>query len=157
MLLIYSLSFFYILFDVHTVFVNYRVIFFFLLQASKSQNPPANNVVGLGPELRRTSSFDRSWEETVAECVANELVLRSISSSKSDLLDFVEQQDEFSKNKLKDPKTLKTGRSSHEEKKVAKSREEKRSRPQKMMELHNINISRVCLVHFSPLILIVLM
>ncbi|KAL5559945.1 hypothetical protein UlMin_036156 [Ulmus minor] len=112
-------------------------------QASKSQNPPANNVIGLGPELRRTSSFDRSWEETVAESVANELVLRSISSSKSDLLDLVEQQDESSKNKLKDPKTLKTGRSSHEEKKVAKSHEEKRSRPRKMMEFHNIKISQV--------------
>ncbi|GMN40176.1 hypothetical protein TIFTF001_009410 [Ficus carica] len=111
-------------------------------QASKSQNPTLNIVGGSIPELRRTSSFDRSWEETVAESVANELVLQSMSS-KSGPLDSAEQQDESAKNKLKDPKTLKSGRSSHEEKKVAKSHEEKRSRPRKMMEFHNIKISQV--------------
>ncbi|XP_024023425.1 protein SABRE isoform X2 [Morus notabilis] len=111
-------------------------------QASKLQNPTANIVGGSVPELRRTSSFDRSWEETVAEYVAYELVLQSISS-KSGPLDSAEQQDESSRNKLKDPKTLKSGRSSHEEKKVAKSHEEKRSRPRKMMEFHNIKISQV--------------
>lgn len=113
------------------------------MQASNLKNPTDNIVSGSIPELRRTSSFDRSWEETVAESVANELVLQSISSSKSGPLDSVEQQDESSKNKLKDPKTLKSGRSSHEEKKVAKSHEEKRSRPRKMMEFHNIKISQV--------------
>ncbi|XP_062099220.1 protein SABRE [Humulus lupulus] len=112
-------------------------------QALSLQNPTDNIVSGSTPALRRTSSFDRSWEETVAESVANELVLQSISSSKSGPLDSVEQQDESLKNKLKDPKNLKTGRSSHEEKKVAKSHEEKRSRPRKMMEFHNIKISQV--------------
>ena len=111
-------------------------------QASKLQNLKANAVSGSTPELRRTSSFDRTWEETVAESVANELVLQSFSS-KSGPLGSAEQQDEPSKNKLKDPKALKSGRSSHEEKKVAKANEEKRSRPRKMMEFHNIKISQV--------------
>ncbi|KAM6552475.1 hypothetical protein CsatB_013237 [Cannabis sativa] len=112
-------------------------------QALSLQNQTDNIVSRPTPVLRRTSSFDRSWEETVAESVATELVLQSISSSKNAPLDSVEQQDESSKNKLKDPKNLKTGRSSHEEKKVAKSHEEKRSRPRKMMEFHNIKISQV--------------
>lgn len=93
--------------------------------------------------MRRTSSFDRSWEETVAESVANELVLQSFSSSKDGPFGSTEQQDEASKNKSKDYKVVKGGRASHEEKKVAKSHEEKRSRPRKMMEFHNIKISRV--------------
>lgn len=113
------------------------------------QNLKANAVSGSTPELRRTSSFDRTWEETVAESVANELVLQSFSS-KSDPLGSAEQQDEPSKNKLKDPKALKSGRSSHEEKKVAKANEEKRSRPRKMMEFHNIKISQVGLVMSLP-------
>ena len=113
------------------------------MQLSKLQNPTSNPASGSGSELRRTSSFDRSWEETVAESVANELVLQSISSSKSGPLDSSEQQDESSKNKLKDPKTLKSGRSSHEDKKITKSHDEKRSRPRKMMEFHNIKISQV--------------
>ncbi|KAF3447266.1 hypothetical protein FNV43_RR12446 [Rhamnella rubrinervis] len=111
-------------------------------QASKLQNLKASAISGSTPELRRTSSFDRTWEETVAESVANELVLQSFSS-KSGPLGSAEQQDEPSKNKLKDPKALKSGRSSHEEKKVAKVNEEKRSRPRKMMEFHNIKISQV--------------
>ncbi|XP_017981411.1 PREDICTED: protein SABRE [Theobroma cacao] len=116
-------------------------------QASKLQNLKANVVSGSGPELRRTSSFDRTWEETVAESVANELVLQvhssSISSTKSGPLVSLEQQDECSKNKMKDTKSIKYGRSSHEEKKVGKSNEEKKSRPRKMMEFHNIKISQV--------------
>ena len=31
-----------------------------------------------GPQLRRTCSFDRTWKETVAESVANELLLHSM-------------------------------------------------------------------------------
>ncbi|XP_061371719.1 protein SABRE isoform X2 [Gastrolobium bilobum] len=112
-------------------------------QASKVQNVKANPGTGTTPELRRTSSFDRTWEETVAESVANELVLRSFSSSKNGPFGSTEQQDEASKNKSKDSKVVKGGRSSHEEKKVAKSHEEKRSRPRKMMEFHNIKISQV--------------
>lgn len=112
------------------------------MQASKLQNIKENSTSGSTSELR-TSSFDRSWEETVAESVANELVLQSISSSKSGPLGSIDQPDESSKNKLKESKAIKSGRSSHEEKKVVKSQEEKRSRPRKMMEFHNIKISQV--------------
>ncbi|KAI8014433.1 Protein SABRE [Camellia lanceoleosa] len=115
-------------------------------QASKLQSLKANMVCGSTPELRRTSSFDRTWEENVAESVANELVLQvhssSISSSKSGPLS-VEQQDEPTKNKSKEIKPTKLGRSSHEEKKVGKTQDEKRSRPRKMREFHNIKISQV--------------
>ena len=116
------------------------------MQASKLPDIKSNVVSGSGPELRRTSSFDRTWEDTVAESVANELVLQAHSSSimKSGSLDPVEQQDESSKNKTKDTKSVKTGsRSSQEDKKVGKANEEKKSRPQKMMEVHNIKISQV--------------
>nr|XP_025666597.1 protein SABRE isoform X5 [Arachis hypogaea] len=113
------------------------------LQASKVSNVKANPSTGTDPELRRTSSFDRTWEETVAESVANELVLQSFSSSKNVPFGSTEQQDDGSKNKSKDSKGFKAGRSSHEEKKLAKSHEEKRSRPRKMMEFHNIKISQV--------------
>lgn len=111
------------------------------MQASKSQNPKSNAGSSSVPELRRTSSFDRSWEETVAESVATELVLQSIT--KSGPMGSIEQQDESGKSKLKDPKAIKAGRSSHEEKKVIKTQDEKRSRPRKMMEFHNIKISQV--------------
>ncbi|XP_050158552.1 protein SABRE-like isoform X12 [Malus sylvestris] len=108
------------------------------VQESKLQN--LKTTVGGSPtrELRRTSSFDRSWEDTVAESVATELVLQSITGPLGSI-----EPDESSKNKLKDPKAVKSGRSSHEEKKVTKSQEEKRSRPRKMMEFHNIKISQV--------------
>lgn len=106
------------------------------------QSAKENPSTSLTPELRRTSSFDRSWEDTVAESVANELVLQSFSSSKDVPCSSADQQDE-AKNKTKDSKGVKGGRSSHEEKKVAKSHEEKRSRPRKMMEFHNIKISQV--------------
>ncbi|XP_057973448.1 protein SABRE [Malania oleifera] len=116
-------------------------------QASKLQNLKANSVCGSAPELRRTSSFDRTWEENVAESVANELVLQvhssSISSSKSGPLGSTEQQDEPPKNKSKESKPIKSGRSSHEEKKVGKLHDDKRPRPRKMMEFHNIKISQV--------------
>lgn len=101
-----------------------------------------------GAELRRTSSFDRTWEESLAESVAAELVLQAHSSgisSKMDPLGSVEPSDESSKGKSKDSKLVKTGRSSHEEKKIGKptAAEEKRSRPRKVMEFHNIKISQV--------------
>ncbi|KAF8411348.1 hypothetical protein HHK36_003895 [Tetracentron sinense] len=117
-------------------------------QVSKLQNLKANMVCGSTSELRRTSSFDRTWEENVAESVANELIFHvhssNISSSKSGPLgSTIEQQEESSRNKSKDSKLIKTGRSSHEEKKVGKSHEEKRTRPRKMMDFHNIKISQV--------------
>ncbi|KAL8119517.1 protein SABRE isoform X1 [Apium graveolens] len=118
-------------------------------QASKLLSLKENNDKGSKTGLRRTSSFDRTWEETVAESVANELVLQahssSISPSKSGHLGCVDQEESL-KFKLKDSKPLKSGRSSHEEKKVGKSQDEKRSRPRKMREFHNIKISQVQLL-----------
>lgn len=95
------------------------------------------------PELVRSSSFDRTCEESVAESVTNELMLQMQSSlppSKMDLVGSVEQQDESSKTKSK---TAKSGRSSQEEKKLVKPNDEKRSRPRIMREFHNIKISQV--------------
>jgi phage tail tube protein FII len=102
-------------------------------QGSKNQSLKSSTIRGSGRELRRTSSFDRSWEETVAESVATELVLSSM-----------EHQGESSKGKLKDSKTSKAGgRSVHEEKKGEKSLEDKKSRPQKIMQFQTIKISQV--------------
>ncbi|KAF6160647.1 hypothetical protein GIB67_019587 [Kingdonia uniflora] len=117
-------------------------------QVSKLQNLKANIVCGSNTELRRTSSFDKTWEENVAESVANELVLHvhssSISSTKSGPLGpTLENTEDSSRNKLKESKPVKSGRPSHEEKKVGKSQEEKRARTRKMREFHNIKISQV--------------
>lgn len=113
------------------------------LQVSKLQNLKANIVADSTPELRRTSSFDKTWEENVAESVANELVLQLQTSTKSGPLAILDQHDEPIKHKLKEIKVVKTGRSSHEEKKVVKIQDEKRSRPRKLREFHNIKISQV--------------
>ncbi|XP_072957703.1 protein SABRE isoform X1 [Typha angustifolia] len=119
-------------------------------QTSKLQSLKANMVCGSTPELRRTSSFDRTWEENVAESVANELVLQVNSSnisSKSGPLNLTPEHqhsvNEISRNKPKDSKPVRSGRLSHEEKKVGKSQDEKRARTRKMMEFHNIKISQV--------------
>ncbi|KAH6798514.1 HYPERSENSITIVE TO PI STARVATION 4 [Perilla frutescens var. frutescens] len=109
-------------------------------QASKLQNPKA---MVSNPELRRTSSFDRTWEENVAESVANELVLQLHSSTKGGSISSLEQPDEISKSKLKETKLVKPGRSSHEEKRAAKSQDDKKSQPRKLREFHNIKISQV--------------
>lgn len=109
------------------------------VHASKGQN--GKNTT---PELGRTSSFDRSCEDSVAESVTNELMLQIQSSSfppsKIESVGSIEQQDESSKSKSK---TAKTGRSSQEEKKLGKPNDEKRSRPRVMREFHNIKISQV--------------
>ncbi|KAJ8762590.1 hypothetical protein K2173_008029 [Erythroxylum novogranatense] len=116
-------------------------------QITKETETPSKIFGSSGPELRRTSSFDRTWEETVAESVAAELVLEAhstgVSSTKSDPAGSVEQQDDSSKGKSKDAKLVKTGRPSNEEKKVGKSNDEKRARPRKVMEFQNIKISQV--------------
>lgn len=122
------------------------------LQGSKLQNLKANVVCGTTPELRRSSSFDSTWEENVAECVADELVIQVHSSSASTSRNgslAIEQQDESTRNKSKETKSVKPSRSSHEEKKVGKTPDEKRSRPRKMREFHNIKISQVCSVSFG--------
>ncbi|CAI9116131.1 OLC1v1017206C1 [Oldenlandia corymbosa var. corymbosa] len=116
-------------------------------QPSKLQNLKANIMCGSTPELRRTSSFDKTWEESLAESVANELVLQahspSISSLKTGSFANDEISDEQHKNKNRDAKTVKPGRSSHEEKKVGKAPEDKRSRPRRLREFNNIKISQV--------------
>ncbi|KAJ8551108.1 hypothetical protein K7X08_000478 [Anisodus acutangulus] len=116
-------------------------------QVSKLQNLKANIVCGATPELRRTSSFDRTWEENVAESVADELMLQmhssSVTSSTTGPFGSSEQPDEGNRNKSKEPKLIKSGRSSHEEKKMGKAQGEKKSRPRRMREFHNIKISQV--------------
>ncbi|KAF9617689.1 hypothetical protein IFM89_038189 [Coptis chinensis] len=83
------------------------------------------------------------WEETVA----NELVLHahssSISTRSGPLTSTAEPQEESSRGKTKDSKIIKSGRPSHDEKKVGKSHDEKRARARKMREFHNIKISQV--------------
>lgn len=124
------------------------ILYWYYFQVTKLQNLKANIVCGSAPELRRTSSFDRTWEENVAETVANELVLHahssSISSTRSGpLTSALEYPEDSSRSKLKDSKTIKSGRPSHEEKKFGKSQEEKRTRARKLREFHNIKISQV--------------
>lgn len=79
----------------------------------------------------------------MAESVADELAVQNLPSNKNGPFGSTDQQDEASKNKSKDSKGVKAGRSPLEEKKVAKSQEEKRSRPQKMIEFQDIKISQV--------------
>ncbi|KAL7583710.1 hypothetical protein Lser_V15G44672 [Lactuca serriola] len=93
-----------------------------------------------GHELRRSSSFDRTWEENVAESVANELLEQMQSL----------EHEELSKPKSKDSKTCakssKTGKASkpvHEEKKVGKPTDGKKGKPEVIREFHNIKISQV--------------
>ncbi|KAM3395968.1 hypothetical protein P3S68_004974 [Capsicum galapagoense] len=55
----------------------------------------------------------------------------------------VEQPDEGNRTKSKESKLMKSGLSSHEEKEVGKAQDEKKSRPRRMREFHNIKISQV--------------
>lgn len=101
-----------------------------------------------GTVLRRTSSFDKTWEESVAECVANELVMNAHSStnppSKTVSLSLELEQPviETSKIRSKDSKLVKTGRQFHDNNKDGKFPDD-RSRPSRLTEFHNINISQV--------------
>ncbi|PHU01183.1 Protein SABRE [Capsicum chinense] len=67
----------------------------------------------------------------------------SVSSSKSGPLASIEHPDEGSRSKSKESKLIKSGRSSNEEKRVGKAHDEKKSRPRRMREFHNIKISQV--------------
>ncbi|MQM05227.1 hypothetical protein Taro_038032, partial [Colocasia esculenta] len=116
-------------------------------QTSKLQNLKANIVCGSNSELRRTSSFDRSLEENITESVLDELAFQ-VHSSKSGPLGLTSEHqnignDEIHKSKPKESKSIKAGRLSHEEKKVGKLPDEKRTRARKLMEFHNIKISQV--------------
>ncbi|XP_020590831.1 protein SABRE isoform X2 [Phalaenopsis equestris] len=119
-------------------------------QVSKLQSLKANIVCGANPEFRRTPSCDRI-EDTLFEVVANEplfpLHSSCISSKSGPLNPALESQqavtDDTFKSKSKDPKPIKSGRLSNEEKKVGKAHDEKRARSRRMMEFHNIKISQV--------------
>ncbi|KAJ4793688.1 Golgi-body localization protein domain isoform 1 [Rhynchospora pubera] len=106
--------------------------------AKKSQNQKGNPaLLGSKPELRRTSSFDQSsWEETVAESVATEIILQAqkpkIAPTKGESL-----------GDLKDSKRAQTSRALREEKKTGKVQEEKRTQPRKMTEFQSFKISQV--------------
>lgn len=77
-------------------------------------------------KLRRTSSFDRTWEENVAESVANELVLKAQNSGGG------------ASTTSKTGPAAKSGRSATQ---VAKPNEEKK--PRRLREFRNIKISQV--------------
>lgn len=118
------------------------------IQAKKSQNQKGNPaLLGSKPELRRTSSFDQlSWEETVAESVANEIVLQAqkprIAPTKSESLGITAD--------FKDSKRAQASRAPREEKKAGKVQEEKRTQPRKMTEFQSFDISQV--FYFSCLL-----
>uniref|UniRef100_A0A0E0E3G3 FMP27/BLTP2/Hobbit GFWDK motif-containing RBG unit domain-containing protein n=1 Tax=Oryza meridionalis TaxID=40149 RepID=A0A0E0E3G3_9ORYZ len=101
---------------------------------SPSKQSSKDSMLLQKPELRRTSSFDRTWEETVAESVANELVTQFQSQSNAP----PESQDA-----PKEAKLVRSARSTREEKKNIDPNEVKQTRPQKMMDFRNINISQV--------------
>jgi hypothetical protein len=121
------------------------------IQVSKLQSLKNNMVCGSHQELKRTSSFEGTWEEGASEAVtSNEvvsLVNSAIVSSKGDgntsMAEHSVVGTEMWKSKMKDAKPAKSGRLSHEEKKVGKSSDEKKMRPRKLMEFHNIKISQV--------------
>lgn len=119
-------------------------------QVSKLQSLKANMVCGSHPELGRTSSFGKAWEESATENTTNNDVVSLLNSSnissKSDGYSMAENTvaaTEMFRSKTKDSKSIKSGRLSHEEKKTGKSHDEKRPRARKLMEFHNIKISQV--------------
>ncbi|KAK8943364.1 hypothetical protein KSP40_PGU018540 [Platanthera guangdongensis] len=119
-------------------------------QVPKFLSLKANIVCGASPELRQTPSHNRT-DETLAESTNNEPVLPvhslSISSKSFSLNPTLESQlavvEDTNRSKSKDPKPIKSGRLSHEEKKVGKLNDEKRARSRRMMEFQNIKISQV--------------
>ncbi|KAK8444457.1 hypothetical protein SEVIR_9G137900v4 [Setaria viridis] len=121
-------------------------------QVSKLHTIKANMVCGSHQELRRSSSFDeRPWDESAAESVTSNdvvsLMNSSTVSSKGDANNPVSENPvvgtDLWRSKTKDSKPAKSGRLSHEEKKVGKSNEEKKTRARKTIEFRNIKISQV--------------
>lgn len=123
----------------------------YYMQVSKLQSLKANMVCGSHPELQRTSSFERAWEENTVENITNNDVVSLVNStnvsSKGDTNNSMAENPvaaaEMLKSKTKDSKPIKSGRLCHEEKKIGKSHDEKRTRARKLMEFHNIKISQV--------------
>ncbi|RLN19084.1 protein SABRE isoform X1 [Panicum miliaceum] len=121
-------------------------------QVSKFQSIKANMVCGSHQELRRSSSFDRTWDESAIESVTSNDVVSLVNSSavysKVDVNSSVSENPvvgtDMWRSKTKDSKPAKSGRLSHEEKKVGKSNnDEKKTRARKTMEFRNIKISQV--------------
>jgi hypothetical protein len=130
------------------------------MQVSKFQSIKANMVCGSHQELHRSSSFERNWEESVSESVASNdvvSVINSTVSSKVDASNSVLENpvagSEMWRSKMKDSKPAKSGRLSHEEKRLGKSIDEKKTKPRKSMEFHNIKISQVLSLLLRPVIL----
>ncbi|KAI3508974.1 hypothetical protein L1887_23997 [Cichorium endivia] len=93
-----------------------------------------------GNEFRRSSSFDnKTWEENVAESVANELLEQMNSLEQEEL---TKPRSKDSKN-AKTSKTTKASKTGHEEKKAGKPTEGKKGKPEVIREFHNIKISQV--------------
>ncbi|OAY71523.1 Protein SABRE [Ananas comosus] len=119
-------------------------------QVSKLQSLKANMVCGSHNELRRSSSFERMWEENGTDSAANDIIPQANSlnlpSKNGPLNPTTENKhvtNDAARNRAKDSKSARAGRLSHEQKKVAKSQDEKRTRTRKLMEFHNIKISQV--------------
>lgn len=105
------------------------------MQGSKRENGKTPK-----PELGRTFSFERTFEESVANELMLQMQSSTFASSKMEYVENVKQKDESSNTKSK---TAKTGRSSQEENKLGKSNDEKRFGQRVMREIHNIKISQV--------------
>ncbi|KAF8733896.1 hypothetical protein HU200_014751 [Digitaria exilis] len=120
-------------------------------QVSKFQSIKANMVCGSHQEFRRPSSFERTWDEVAVESVISNdvvsLVNSSTVSSKADVKNSLSENPvvgtDLRRSRIKDSKPAKSGRLSHEDKKVGKTNDEKKTRARKSMEFRNIKISQV--------------
>ncbi|KAL8172011.1 hypothetical protein V2J09_023815 [Rumex salicifolius] len=103
--------------------------------SSKSSTSSSSGVTGDSQgskhHLRRSSSFDRTWEEDIAESVANELMSQ------------VANEDDSTKGKTKDSKSVKQGKVAQEEKKLVKPNADNKTKPTKLIEFRNVKISQV--------------
>ncbi|XP_078430617.1 HYPERSENSITIVE TO PI STARVATION 4 isoform X2 [Wolffia australiana] len=106
-------------------------------QISKLQSVKGNVISGSSSELRKTPSFDESLEGNLCDNDKGGLPSPPPDQQTND------NDNETAKSKSKESKSVKSGRSPHEEKKVGKSQDDKRARGRKLMEFHNIKISQV--------------
>ncbi|EEC75938.1 hypothetical protein OsI_13034 [Oryza sativa Indica Group] len=100
-------------------------------------------------ELRRTSSFEMTLEESAVDSITNNNVVSLVNSNVSsrDTNNFMADNSvaaaEMFRSRTKDSKPTKSVRLSQDEKKVGKSHDEKRTRARKLIEFHDIKISQV--------------
>ncbi|XP_020240761.1 protein SABRE-like isoform X2 [Asparagus officinalis] len=104
-------------------------------QGLKLPKTKRNSVSSSNPEFQPTSSVDRSWEETVAESVADELVLQSFVAKGGPLSSAPENQQAANEDTVKSK--------TKDSKKVGKAQDENRDKSRKQTEFRNINISQV--------------